>query len=94
MAAVWLEIGLWICRILRILLLLRCLISCFTGDENKVYRAFYKVTMPFTFVIGFPIKKLTGGKKLFFDIDAFAVYVLIWYINQRLMETKVSMGLM
>ncbi len=94
MAAVWLEIGLWVCRILRILLILRCLISCFTTDENKAYRAFYTVTMPFTFIIGYPIKKLTGKKKLFFDIDAFLIYVLIWYINQRLMETKVGMGLM
>lgn len=94
MTAIWLEIGLWACRILRILLLLRCLISCFTDGENKVYKTFYTLTIPFTFVLSYPISRLTGKKKLFFDIDAFLIYILVWYVNQRLMETKVSIGLM
>lgn len=94
MAAIWIEIGLWVCRILRILLLVRCLVSCFANEENKVYKVFRLLTIPFTFFLTYPISRLTGKKKLFFDIDAFLIYILVWYVNQRLMETKVSMGLM
>lgn len=94
MSPVLIEILLWAIRIFRILLILRCLVSCFTDYENKLYRGLVSLTLPVTFFLTYPIRFITKKKKIFFDIDAFLVYILLNYLNGIVMNTKVVMGLM
>ena len=94
MSPVLIEILLWLIRIFRILLILRCLVSCFADYNSKLYRVLLKITLPVTFFLTYPIRLITRKKKIFFDIDAFLVYVLLNYLNGIVMNTKVVMGLM
>ncbi len=94
MSPVLIEILLWIIRIFRILLILRCLASCFVSYDSKLYRILLYITLPVTFFLTYPIRFITKKKKIFFDIDAFLVYVLLNYLNGIVMNTKVVMGLM
>ena len=94
MAGFWLDAVLWVIRALRILLILRCLASCFVSRENKIYRFFYILTFPLTAPVNFAVTKITRKSFNGFDGCAFAVYVILWCITGMVMGAKVGMGLM
>lgn len=93
MAAVLIEIALWICRAARILLMAVCLFSCFyTKEENRFYALICRIAKPFTAVFAYIIKLILKKKEISFALDAFLAYVLMWYVTKLFMYLKLSMG--
>lgn len=93
MTAVLIEVALWICRIVRVLLMAVCLLSCFCAQENKIYGVLLKITKPFTVLFSCIINLVCRKKvKISFALDAFFAYVVMWYITKVFMNLKLAMG--
>ncbi len=88
--AVLLGTVLWILRIFRALVIIRCLLSCFVERDNRVYRFLDKATIPIVFPITFITSKAFKKRFSGFDWCALFAYIVLLFITAAVMGAKVS----
>lgn len=93
MLPVLLKIILWALRVLRILIILRCLASCFSERSGKGYKVFRLLTLPVVIPIEFLVLKIFKTNLKGFDWCTLFVYAILVFVSGIVVGKMVSMGL-
>lgn len=75
---------LYLLQIVKLLVIVRCILSWFPNQDNKIVEIIYRLTEPILYPIRELIQRLMGGRAIMIDFSPILLFLLIQVLIEPL----------